>query len=354
MLSSITENKNEKKNRNGNQLSSISSQISISTPQFFNSQSQSQTQRRTYRRGPVCGVQNCPSTLYFSLNGHRTCQYGHVMSNDFEFDDDAVPASASGGSGPAAMGTIRRLKLGLDSRGNFTSNEAVKRGYAKVMANRKKEREILYGEEGKELYCNICQSLLEWQVCKMSEILELDELEAKIYENIVFEIWSKYLEAMMNFDEIDIEKESMANKDAQLNLLKLDLLSLLCIHYLALTMVMKLDIFTVDLVRMIESFELPHLNCLKLFPFDNQLRKLPSYFIKRISGKQIFPDNNVLAFYRRLTFMTYAIRFKENFEEGVNLRFDVEFPWRQFIKKNLAYLHLDNDDRLENLIISFV
>ncbi|KAL6928899.1 hypothetical protein ACO0SA_002229 [Hanseniaspora valbyensis] len=119
-------------------------------------------------------------------------------------------------------------------------------------------------------------------------------------------------------------------------------------------MVMKLDIFTDDLVRMIESFELPHLNCLKLFPFDNQLRKLPSYFIKRISGKQIFPDNNVLAFYRRLTFMTYTIRFKENFEEGVNLRFDIEFPWRQFIKKNLAYLHLDKDDRLENMIISFV
>ncbi|KAL6928898.1 hypothetical protein ACO0SA_002228 [Hanseniaspora valbyensis] len=206
--------KTKKKNRNGNQLSSISSQTSISTPQFFNSQSQSQsqTQRRTYRRGPVCGVQNCPSTLYFSLNGHRTCQYGHVMSNDFEFDDDAVPASASGGSGPAAMGTIRRLKLGLDSRGNFTSNEAVKRGYAKVMANRKKEKEILYGEEGKELYCNICQSLLEWQVCKMSEILEMDELEAKIYGNIVFEIWSKYLEAMMNFDEIATEKKVWQTK----------------------------------------------------------------------------------------------------------------------------------------------
>lgn len=315
---------------------------SISTPQLSFSQPQSQSQRRTYRRGPVCGVQNCPSTLYFSLNGHRTCQYGHVMTNDFEFDDDAVPASASGGSG-ATTGTIRRLKLGLDSRGNFTSNEAAKRGYAKVMAKRKREREILYGEEGKELYCNICQSILEWQVYKMGDLLHLNELEKKIYENIVFKLWSKYLESMMDADNGD-----------RLNLLKLDLLSLLSIHYLALTMVMKMDIFTDDFIKMIETFELPHLNCLKLFPYDHQLKKLPNYFIKRISGKQIFPDNNVLVFYRKLTFMTYAVRFRETLEKSADLRFDIEFPWKQFIKRNLAFLHLDEDAKLEKLIIDFV
>lgn len=330
----------EKKKRGGKHPTVL--RTTISTPQLSFSQPQSQSQRRTYRRGPVCGVQNCPSTLYFSLNGHRTCQYGHVMTNDFEFEDDAVPASASGGSG-ATSGTIRRLKLGLDSRGNFTSNEAAKRGYAKVMAKRKREREILYGEEGKELYCNICQSILEWQIYKMGDLLHMNGLEKQIYENIAFKLWARYLESMMDADNGD-----------RLNLLKLDLLSLLSIHYLSLTMVMKMDIFTDDFIKLIETFAFPHLNCLKLFPYDHQLRKLPNYFIKRISGKQIFPDNNVQVFYRKLTFMAYVVRFKETFEKSADLRFDIEFPWKQFIKRNLTFLHLAEDSKLETLVIDFV
>ncbi|XBW37041.1 hypothetical protein QEN19_002621 [Hanseniaspora menglaensis] len=332
------------KKKRGKSISSASqTSTSISQPQL--SQTQSQSQRRTYRRGPVCGVQNCPSTLYFSMNGHRTCQYGHVMTNDFEFEDDAVPASATGGTA-ATAGTIRRLKLGMDSRGNFTSNEAVKRGYARVMAQRKREREVIYGEEGKELYCNICQSILEWQTYKIKKILEMNEVEEKLYENLVFEIWSKYLESMMGSDR--------NSEEAKLNLLKLDLMSLLSIHYLALVVLMKYDIFTDDFIKMIETFELPHLNCLKLFPLDNKLKKLPNYFIKRISGKQIFPDNNTLAFYRRLTYISYTVNFKKNFALGSQLMFNIEFPWKEFIKKTLLNINLNQDPRLVNLITEFV
>lgn len=307
----------------------------ISLP--FNTQpSQS---RRVYRRGPICGVDNCPSNLYFSLNGQRTCQYGHIMHNDFEFEDDAVPESGGGGQ-------IRRLKLGLDSRGNFTSNEALKRGYAKVMAKRKQEREVLYGEEGKHLYFTTCQQILEWQVHRVTLLLDLDEVEGHIYQTLVFKLWVLYL------------KKMMPNKGKKMNLLKLDLVTLLCFHYLVLCVLMKLEIFLNDFIKMIECFEFPHLSCLKLIPIDLKINKLPNFFIKRISGKQIFPENNVLVFYKRLSFVVTELNFNNAMSRSKDISFNTDFPWKQFLIKMVNYLKLDifhNDDTsLLKIIINLI
>lgn len=304
---------------------------------LFNTQpSQS---RRVYRRGPICGVDNCPSNLYFSLNGQRTCQYGHIMHNDFEFEDDAVPESGGGGQ-------IRRLKLGLDSRGNFTSNEAVKRGYAKVMAKRKHERAVLYGEEGKHLYVTTCQQILEWQVHKVTLLLDLDDVEGHIYQTLVLKLWVLYLKRMM------------PNKGKKMNLLKLDLVTLLCFHYLALCVMMKQEIFLNDFIRMIECFEFPHLSCLKLMPMDMKVNKLPNFLIKRISGKQIFPENNVLVFYKRLSFVVTELNFSSVMSRSNDINFNTDFPWKQFLIKMVKYLSLDifynSDTSLLKIIINLI
>lgn len=304
---------------------------------LFNTQpSQS---RRVYRRGPICGVDNCPSNLYFSLNGQRTCQYGHIMHNDFEFEDDAVPESGGGGQ-------IRRLKLGLDSRGNFTSNEAVKRGYAKVMAKRKHERAVLYGEEGKHLYVTTCQQILEWQVHKVTLLLDLDDVEGHIYQTLVLKLWVLYLKRMM------------PNKGKKMNLLKLDLVTLLCFHYLAICVMMKQEIFLNDFIRMIECFEFPHLSCLKLMPMDMKVNKLPNFLIKRISGKQIFPENNVLVFYKRLSFVVTELNFSSVMSRSNDINFNTDFPWKQFLIKMVKYLSLDifynSDTSLLKIIINLI
>ncbi|GMM40072.1 hypothetical protein FOG48_01788 [Hanseniaspora uvarum] len=303
------------------------------------SNTQSSQPRRVYRRGPICGVDNCPSNLYFSLNGQRTCQYGHIMHNDFEFEDDAVPESGGGGQ-------IRRLKLGLDSRGNFTSNEALKRGYAKVMAKRRREREILYGEEGKQLYFSICQQILEWQVYRIGLLLELDDVQKEIYQDLIFKIWYMYL------------KKMMSSKGKKMNLLKLDLVTLLCFHYLVLCVLMKLEIFLNDFIKMIECFELPHLNCLKLIPLDLKLNKLPNFFIKRISGKQVFPENNVLVFYKRLSFVVTELNFSSALSKSKDMNFNTDFPWKQFLIKMIKYLNLDifhnQKTNLQKIIINLI
>lgn len=261
------------------------------------------------------------------------------MHNDFEFEDDAVPESGGGGQ-------IRRLKLGLDSRGNFTSNEALKRGYAKVMAKRKQEREVLYGEDGKHLYFNTCQQILEWQVHKITLLLNLDEVERHIYQTLIFKLWVLYL------------KKMMPNKGKKMNLLKLDLVTLLCFHYLVLCVLMKLEIFLNDFIKMIECFEFPHLSCLKLIPIDLKINKLPNFFIKRISGKQIFPENNVLVFYKRLSFLVTELNFNNVMSRSKEINFNTDFPWKQFLIRMMSNLNLDifHDDEtsLLKIIINLI
>lgn len=69
----------------------------------------------TYIRGPVCGVDNCPSRLWRVINGRRTCQYGHVMEGDVEFNDDDDNVNV--------MSTMtRRMNLTTNAVGSFQSN----------------------------------------------------------------------------------------------------------------------------------------------------------------------------------------------------------------------------------------
>ena len=68
----------------------------------------------TYIRGPVCGVSNCPSRLWRIIDGRRTCQYGHVMEGDVEFNNEEDEVNA---------GVVtRRLNLTTSATGNFQSS----------------------------------------------------------------------------------------------------------------------------------------------------------------------------------------------------------------------------------------
>ncbi|CDK28350.1 unnamed protein product [Kuraishia capsulata CBS 1993] len=41
-----------------------------------------------FSAGPVCGVDNCPSNEWRSVDGRRICRYGHVLEGDYEFNDE--------------------------------------------------------------------------------------------------------------------------------------------------------------------------------------------------------------------------------------------------------------------------
>lgn len=69
----------------------------------------------SYIRGPICGVGNCPSRLWRIIDGRRTCQFGHVMEGDVEFNDEDEDATNAGV-------VTRRLNLTTNATGNFQSS----------------------------------------------------------------------------------------------------------------------------------------------------------------------------------------------------------------------------------------
>lgn len=72
----------------------------------------------TFIRGPICGTDNCPSRLWRIIDGRRTCQYGHVMEGDVEFNDDEDDLNGLG------AGVItRRLNLTTNATGSFQSSQ---------------------------------------------------------------------------------------------------------------------------------------------------------------------------------------------------------------------------------------
>lgn len=43
----------------------------------------------SWSRGPVCGVDNCPTTLWRELDGQTLCKFGHVRAFQFTYEDEA-------------------------------------------------------------------------------------------------------------------------------------------------------------------------------------------------------------------------------------------------------------------------
>ena len=134
----------------------------------------------TYIKGPICGVDNCRSRLWRIIDGRRTCQYGHVMEGDVEFNDDEDDVNA--------MGVVtRRLNLTTNATGNFQSSLSLSQSQRSTLGSNKTEK--IYGKDGRLLFIKCFQYILR----KQTEWLIEKENFPNSYSDLVKLIWTMHL-----------------------------------------------------------------------------------------------------------------------------------------------------------------
>ncbi|KAG5355632.1 hypothetical protein CJU89_5333 [Yarrowia sp. B02] len=147
-----------------------------------------------WERGPICGIDNCPSDLWRSAAGRLFCRYGHERQNEFEYD---MEAEGEGG-------------------------RIVAIGNAKAMKDGEVEEQKWYGPRLHALNTQIFQQILRFYANWASTELELDE----DFENEVKLLWShvlKYTPFGRSFYDIEGSGHSEACPGGSKGLLKPDI-----------------------------------------------------------------------------------------------------------------------------------
>lgn len=136
--------------------------------------------RTLWVRGPICGVDNCRSRLYRSTDGHKVCQYGHVMEGQIEINDDQDDNFT----------VTRRLDIQLTGIGGDFSQNSSSRG---VQESQTQERLTkLYGMAGRRHYLKVLQVVLKKQVeIVCSQLIKLDPESTKQVESQVKLYWMR-------------------------------------------------------------------------------------------------------------------------------------------------------------------
>lgn len=262
----------------------------------------------TYIRGPVCGIANCPSHLWRIIDGRRTCQYGHVMEGDVEFNNDDDEASNAGV-------ITRRLNLTTNATGNFQSSFSASQSQNLQRSQRSKK---IYGYEANLLFLKAFQFILKkqttWLIRKMKFSNEFDR--------VVKIIWASYLKSI-NEDELQAASisgggivDDDSNEDAEGQRLsghfKLNMVSTIAILYMA-SVHMGLPVYTCDFVKWASSAKLPYFNSNDTLP-ESWREKLPNYYLGLLDGGKVPHDGQI---FQKVARIGHKISFKENFNSRI-------------------------------------
>lgn len=266
-------------------------------------------------RGPICGVDNCRSRLWRIIDGSRTCQYGHVMEGDVEFNDDEDDINA--------MGVVtRRLNLTTNATGNFQSSLSFSQSQRAAVGFNKVEKS--YGRSGQFLFLKSFQLILKKQ-CKWL----IDEQSFPTsFEKVVKLIWALHLKHLNNKvtselgDEEEGESEGEGNesttgfkgfsqsrsKIGTSNRLGISMMTSLSILYLS-SLHLGFPIFADDFIRWICVDGMPYFRSNHLLPKEWQ-DKLPNYYLQILeAGKP--PQEAQL--YHKIAQCAHLIDFKSHF-----------------------------------------
>ncbi|QLL33544.1 hypothetical protein HG536_0E04550 [Torulaspora globosa] len=264
----------------------------------------------TFIRGPVCGVSNCPSRLWRIIDGRRTCQYGHVMEGDVEFNNDDDDLASAGV-------VTRRLNLTTGATGSFQSSFNASQSHNQQNLTGSKK---IHGYQAKVLFIKSFQLVLraqaKWLIREMNFPPE--------FEQVVKLIWIHYLQWLDNSNagHTDVEEhESERQEDRlQLTALQLSMPAALSMLYMA-SVHMGLPVYTADFIRWIAAAELPYYKANSLLP-ESWKQQLPSTYLRLLDGGKPPADGHILLKVSQICFRT---AFTKNFNcklryEGLVLR----------------------------------
>ncbi|GAV52469.1 hypothetical protein ZYGR_0AG04600 [Zygosaccharomyces rouxii] len=239
----------------------------------------------SYIRGPICGVGNCPSRLWRIIDGRRTCQFGHVMEGDVEFNDEDEDATNAGV-------VTRRLNLTTSATGNFQSsfnssqlqNSQIEEGGKKI-----------FGPEARLLFIKSLQFTLKRQ----SRWLIKEQALPQEFDKVIKIIWIKLLKSLENdnndneFDEqgegqtFDSNEEQgqfneLMRKRKDKNRYRLSLVTTLAIIYMS-SVQLGIPIYTCDLIKWAMSGRLPYFKSNEKLPESWRIQ-LPNYYLGVLEG----------------------------------------------------------------------
>ncbi|KAH3680000.1 hypothetical protein WICPIJ_008476 [Wickerhamomyces pijperi] len=225
-------------------------------------------------RGARCGIDNCRSRYYRSIDGRRICQYGHVNEAHVEYNDEEDDIQEGGGT------FTKRLKLGGSQSSQLTGN-----------ARKKMERDKLklHGSQGKELYIRCMQYILRKQTEIVMEYFDLPET----FPTVVKTMWFRYLQSGYVGPRYDLY-EWMTGDKTKSKLLQpafpdlADLLALLLIAF----RYMNIPVYTMDILAMAGCNKLPYFNSWKHLPPSMQER-ISSYMMSKLKNEKL-PNENKL------------------------------------------------------------
>ncbi|AAS50226.1 AAL140Cp [Eremothecium gossypii ATCC 10895] len=263
----------------------------------------------TYIRGPVCGTDNCRSRLWRIINGHRTCQYGHVMEGDVEFNDDDEEFSA--------MGVVtRRLNLTTNATGNFQSSQAFSQ--TQVLAQHEDEKRLL-GAPARELFLKCFQYILRKQC---SWLIEEQGFPIEFSKTVKI-IWMLYLKHMEPEtppagddanETVSAPSQTLTERYRTANggRMGLSMLSTLAFHYLACVH-LGLPAHTDDFIRWVSSLEMPYFRAVECLPAEWQ-KKLPNYYTQIMEGSSV-PRNAQL--HHKISSVALQVKFSAHFQDAI-------------------------------------
>lgn len=270
--------------------------ICIETANLINCVSIIKLPMSTFIRGPVCGTDNCPSRLWRIIAGRRTCQYGHVMEGDVEYNDDDD-------AGLNAGVITRRLNLTTNAVGSFQSslNASQLNHLHKTVTSKK-----VYGYEARLLFLKSFQYVLK----KQCNYLITNMNFPAQFQDIVKYIWLKYLkyisdEDTLSQDGFTLDAEDDDNSDSnnpdntissdderkrikrlrrerKNQKLNIHMSTSISILYLACTH-MRIPVYTCDFIRWICSAKLPYFKSDDIIP-KQWRERLPNYYLGILEG----------------------------------------------------------------------
>ncbi|KAG0667084.1 Pol I core factor CF [Monosporozyma unispora] len=238
----------------------------------------------TYIRGPVCGFDNCPSRLWRIIAGRRTCQYGHVMEGDIEFnnDDDAAIQQSQGV-------ITKRLNLTTSQTGSFQTNLSLSQ---QNLLNPKQSKKLMKGQKATLLMIKCLQFILKRQV---DYLIQRRQFPTQ-FEKIVKFIWLSF-----------ISKHNYHTRKMDRNDLSLNINITISVIYMAILQ-LGLPVYFCDLINWIASLDFPFYKASNIIPIKWN-ENLPNFYLLSLNGNNLLSLKTFTDTLFRFNSLTHITKF---------------------------------------------
>lgn len=234
------------------------------------------TMSTTWIRGSRCGIDNCRSRHYRTIDGRRICQYGHVNESHIEYNDDEEDFdNATGG------GFHKRIRLGPSPSQQGAQHKK------RANANKRDTSLVVFGIQERELFLRVFQFLYKRQI---DAVIDVWSLPRETFQHTAKQLWCRYLQSgftaqrgtMEDWLQDQLARPSSSHSSGKTKTkhyesrLFPELVDLLALLMLALRS-LRIPIYSCDLIRLVETQQ--------ELPFIRAWDSLPRALQVRCSGK---------------------------------------------------------------------